>query len=130
MTIGPQSKRINGVTYYAHVEAGRYRIREQDLFVSLDGEVVRVRSLWIREKGRVLVNGDHILGFKICDGFMISDVWKWGVMSYLCENRGELLSLEVEDFLGMYKLQVMALPSQDRVFLMPLGGVVPIAWFK
>ncbi len=103
-----------------------------DLHASEDGDIVTVRSIWTKEIGEdVNINGDGVSGFTLSeDGLLVSSPWSRGILEYLRDHRTEIFSYPLVSFKQIYRVKVLALLSRDQIYLMPVGGVVPISWYK
>ena len=112
---------------------GKRCLQVGDLFATDNAKVVHIRSIWIRhgeDEESVRLNGDSISGFEFDENrrVLISLLWDRGVSSYLQQHRGDIVSETLANFLISFRVRVFALPSHNRIYLMNLGGVVPIEW--
>jgi hypothetical protein len=130
--IGSRVRVSKGTTFHASVTIGFTTILPNGLHASEDGDVVSVRSIWSNNNGEgININGDRISGFTISNGgLLVSPPWSRGVQEYLRDQRTEIFSHTLIIFKEKYHVKVMALLSRDQIYLMPVGGAVPMSWYK
>ena len=127
---------IEGWSRFLSVTSASLKISVQDIFLSKDLEVCRVRSISTNSQVQevtedsVNVNCDVLLGFKpTTAGIFVASTPVRNINHHLMSCRGEIRSMRMNDFLQVYFMKAIVLPYEGSVCLVPVGGCIPVSWW-